>query len=121
MCSPTRVVSRRRDNRPALLLGFIAASLAFCSPRIEAQPFPNSIVTLENQKQGTTAWQLTKPANGHQIEGYASLTSVNRGGQIAFFVSTYSSNFTFEVFRFGWYGGVGGRRVLGPVTLPGHS
>src|SRR5262249_49418963 len=58
----------------------------------------------------TSDWQLSNYASNHEIEGYANLTSVNRGGQIKFFVNTIDNNFTIEFFRTGWYGGAGGRR-----------
>jgi hypothetical protein len=56
---------------------------------------------VENAKPGATDWQLTNPATNHEIEGYASLTSVNRGGQISFFVNTADPTFTLEIFRMG--------------------
>ena len=68
---------------------------------------------------GTGDWQLDNSANNQEIEGYANLTSVNRGGQINFYVNTQDSTYTIEVFRMGWYGGLGGRRETQPVTLPG--
>src|SRR5215469_5909316 len=55
------------------------------------QPFTNTVIVQENQKPGTTNWYLTKPAPVGGIEGYASLTSVERGGQISFFVNTTNS------------------------------
>ncbi len=76
-------------------------------------------VQIENTRPGTTAWQLSTSANNHEIEGYANLTSVNRGGQISFFVNTPDPTYTIEIFRLGWYGGLGGRRETPPVTLPG--
>jgi hypothetical protein len=55
-----------------------------------------------------------------EIQGYASLTSVNQGGTIDFHVRTINTNsYTLSVFRMGWYSGTGGRLMLGPVTLPG--
>jgi hypothetical protein len=54
-----------------------------------------------------------------QIEGYASLTSVPVGGDIDLFVNTKDASYTLSVFRMGWYGGKGGRKVLGPQTLAG--
>ena len=36
------------------------------------------------------------------------------GKTIALFVNTRASAFTLEVFRIGWYGGAGARRVFGP-------
>lgn len=79
---------------------------------------PNPIKT-ENAKAGTTEWNLTNPATNHEIEGYASATSVNRGSQIQFFVNTADSSYTLQVFRLGWYGGLGGRQMTDPVTLLG--
>src|SRR5918912_3318205 len=76
-------------------------------------------IQLENLKAGTTEWQLTNPAQAREIEGYASLTSVNRGGQISLFVNTASASFTIEIFRIGWYGSLGARRMTNAVTLAG--
>ena len=73
----------------------------------------------ENTNPGTTAWQITNPALNREIEGYASLTSVNIGGSISFFVSTSDSAYSMDFFRIGWYGGAGGREVLGPISRQG--
>ena len=81
---------------------------------------PNPIV-VENQRPGTSAWQLTDPATNHEIEGFASLTSVNRGDQIQFFVNTADPSYVIEFFRMGWYGGQGGRSMGPPVSLPGGA
>ncbi len=89
----------------------------------------------ENALPGTTAWQLV---DGLQTggcpndscswflgarrgaEGYASPESVDHGDTLRIFVSCDEPEFTLRVFRMGWYGGAGGRQVLGPVTLPGR-
>jgi len=66
---------------------------------------PNAIV-LENQQPGTTSWRFTdfNKAEHHEIEGYASLTSVNKGASIDFKVSLSSSaQYTMDVYRMGWY------------------
>lgn len=76
-------------------------------------------VQLENAKPGSADWQLTNPATNHEIEGYASLTSVNRGWQISLYVNTADPVFTLEVFRMGWYGGTGARRMAAPIKLRG--
>ena len=78
----------------------------------------------ENARQGTSSWLLDNPATQHEIEGYASLTSVDRndGRGIDFFVSTAASElFSYQIFRMGWYGGAGARLARGPVMLPGSS
>jgi len=69
--------------------------------------FASNPTQVENQKAGTSDWQLSNPAIGGDIEGYASLTSVNRGGQISLFVRTADPAYTIEIFRMGWYGGTG--------------
>ena len=76
-------------------------------------------VIVENARPGTSAWRLDRPATGREIEGYASATSVNRGEVIHLFVNTAAPSFEIEVFRIGWYQGLGARRVFGPVALPG--
>src|SRR5262245_4543856 len=79
-----------------------------------------NLIQLENAKAGTTDWKLTKPgyASG-VIEGYASLTSVNRGGRILLFVSTAEPSYTIDLFRLGYYGGLGGRRVRDTIQRSG--
>jgi hypothetical protein len=79
---------------------------------------PNSTI-LENQKPGTTDWELTNPAIKREIEGYASLTSVNRGESIKLFVNTNDPNYTIDIFRMGWYNGLGGRRMNDPIIRKG--
>jgi hypothetical protein len=62
---------------------------------------------------------LSNPATNREIEGYASATSVNRGQQINFYVNTASSSYTIDVYRMGWYAGLGGRQVVSSVTVAG--
>jgi hypothetical protein len=84
-----------------------------------------NIIQLENSRAGATDW-LIGPNTGsssihHEIEGYASATSVNRGETITLFVNTSASSFTFDVYRLGWYGGAGARRIMPTVTISGNS
>jgi hypothetical protein len=74
---------------------------------------------IENGKTGTSDWRLTNAASKREIEGFASAASINRGGQITFFVNTKDPTYTIEIFRTGWYGGLGGRRETQPTTLRG--
>jgi PKD repeat protein len=70
----------------------------------------NNPTKVENAKAGTTAWQLTNPALNREIEGYASLTSVNRGGQIKLFISVeQAQQVNLQIYRMGWYSGTGAR------------
>jgi hypothetical protein len=65
----------------------------------------------ENERPGHVGWLPNKAARNGEIEGYASRTSVNRGETIAIYVNTAEPSYRLEVFRMGWYGGKGGRRV----------
>jgi hypothetical protein len=76
-------------------------------------------IQVENAKVGTTAWQLSAPATNREIEGYASLTSVNKGGTIDLYVNTIDPSFNINVYRMGWYNGEGAREVLALTGLPG--
>src|SRR5262245_28394591 len=93
------------------LLACLGSSLLFSRPSSALVLNP---IQRENRQPGTTAWQLTNPADARQIEGYASLTSVPVGGDISLFVNTQDRTYSLTVFRTGWYGGTGGRKVLGP-------
>ena len=64
---------------------------------------------------------MQRPATAREIEGYAAATSVDRGGRIGLHVHTFAPSFALEVFRIGWYQGLGARRVHGPVVVPGTA
>ena len=77
-------------------------------------------IQIENSFPGTNDWVLTNPALNREVEGYMSRTSIERGQNISLFYSVKGSEqIKVEVFRTGWYNGIGGRKVFGPIDLPG--
>jgi hypothetical protein len=76
--------------------------------------------TAENARAGTSDWRLSDEAKNNEIAGYASATSINRGESIDFFVNTTDAMFRLDIFRMGWYSGLGGRRMLATQTLAGE-
>lgn len=76
-----------------------------------------NVITSENNLPGDRSWELDNPAFHREIEGYASQTSVQAGANLKFYVSTDDAQSTLTIYRVGWYGGVGGRKVYGPVTV----
>jgi hypothetical protein len=87
---------------------------------VPAAAADNPVVT-ENQQPGTTAWQIQNPGTDDvgQIKGYASATSVNKGENITFNVSVNpAQTYTIDVYRIGWYQGLGGRLMqhIGPLN-----
>jgi hypothetical protein len=73
---------------------------------------PANPVQLENSQPGTTAWQPSdEPTSA--IEGYASQVGALPGAPVQLHVSTNpAARYRVEIFRLGWYGGSGGRRLL---------
>ena len=78
-------------------------------------------IQIENLKPGTADWRLRQPAVHHEIEGYASATSIDRGESIDFFVSVKDGvSYRADVYRMGWYDGLGARLVHSFAKLRGH-
>ena len=73
----------------------------------------------ENALAGSAAWKLTDKADNHEIEGYASRTSVNQGDPVTLYVSTGAPTFHVEAYRMGYYQGLGARLIQTSDELPG--
>jgi VCBS repeat-containing protein len=69
-------------------------------------------IVLENQKQGTpqSVWDI-EGAGSSNIEGFATDISANIGNRVDFKINTDSSNYRIEIYRLGYYGGMGARLV----------
>ncbi|SEN38558.1 N,N-dimethylformamidase beta subunit family domain-containing protein [Lihuaxuella thermophila] len=61
----------------------------------------------EGQNAGTKLWKITKPGYPH-LQGYASELSVEQGAPITFFVHSVRP-YRMEIYRMGYYGGLGAR------------
>ncbi len=85
----------------------------------------HSVIQRENAKTAddgvTDQWEIAgrNYASNHEIEGYASATSVNRGESIRLYVNTVDPEYTISIYRIGWYGGKGARLVAGPIRRTG--
>ncbi len=82
-------------------------------------------IVVENQLAGSTGWQLDLWSTDKYMEitGYASAVSVNKGESVDLHVSVHlhnanhSKNYFIDVYRMGWYGGMGGRKMM-PTAGP---
>lgn len=99
-----------------VLLVFVPA--AAVETAVPTQSFGASPIALENTRAGNSDWVLTDPAD-HEVEGYASATSIQRGETLRLYVHTSDPSVTLAVYRMGWYGGVGARLVQGGIILRG--
>ena len=83
---------------------------------------PVNEIVAENCKPGndSTEWDIN--GNGDPtIQGFATDISVNKGERVEFKIKTDAGDYRIDVFRMGWYGGRGARKVatLKPAaTLP---
>lgn len=112
----------RRQGKMLRLAVLFGASLT-CTATTSAVEQPPNPIRIENQQPGSTDWQLTRvrvDSSGFRspwIEGYCSKQSVRAGETIDIMVSTNPPRtFEIEIFRMGYYGGRGARRMtkLGP-------
>lgn len=80
---------------------------------------PNRI-SIENEHEGTAAWQLVLPADERQIEAYANRISYAAGETVSISVNTDPpSEYHWAVYRLGDYQGLVGREMLSDGPLPG--
>ncbi len=112
---------RRTGATFAALLTLVTISAALPA----AATAGSNPIVLENQQPGTSAWNMNHLSGtiatdaGGQIKGYASAVSVNKGQSITFYVSVApAQTYTIDVYRIGWYQGLGGRLMqhIGPLN-----
>jgi len=123
-----RIINRRRLSCIATLaIVFYLAPFhgrtahAASSPGPCDPPILNPIVC-ENSKPGNwpSEWDITD-AGDPSIQGFATDISVNKGQTIRFKVKTTASSYRLDIYRIGYYGGRGARKVATvqpSVTLP---
>ncbi len=95
---------------------------AVAAPAMLKGAAPDNLTVRENRNSGTPEWQLrsyrfdTATGSGLRspsLEGYASDVSAYPGERIGFHVSTApAAAFTIDIYRTGYYGGMGGRHML---------
>src|SRR4051812_13682044 len=117
----------RFSRRPARI-GIAVALVALLLPAVlsasraaDAATGVNPVVD-ENQLPGTSAWQLNKQGDDvqKQIKGYASAASVNLGETINFYVTVNpAQSYSIDIYRVGYYQGLGGRLTQHVGGLPG--
>ncbi len=114
-------------HRRQLLRSFAAAGAVSLVPGVRSAERDRERIKAENDREGTTDWQLTYTrinpktkctrfggfgGRSTMIEGYCGKASVGAGDKLDVFVSTDpASPFLLDVYRLGYYQGKGGRHV----------
>ncbi len=115
-------------NRREILKGAAAAGIvASLGTHAQSQERRSNKIIQENEKPGSTDWQLTytrvDPKTQYRspwIEGYVSHASIEPGESLDLYVSTNPAGpFKVDFYRFGYYGGKGGRHLLEVGPLDG--
>jgi len=110
---------------PRVSQSFWASTLCFAALALCLQPALNAQnpIVLENQNPGAVDWEIPFGRSGSdavgQIKGYASAVSVNKGESINFHISVNpAQTYTIDVYRLGWYQGLGARLMqhIGPLN-----
>ena len=131
-----RVGLRRANRRPApsrgrsvaglLVVALLSSALTVLSVAAPAAAAPcdatGNPIACENTKPGSPAseWDISGSGDS-SIQGFATDISVNVGSSVAFKVKTDARAYRVDVYRLGWYGGSGARKMatLSPsATLP---
>jgi len=73
---------------------------------------PANAIVAENCLAGSPAseWDISGVGDP-SIQGFATDISVNRGGTVSFKVSSATANYRFDIYRMGYYGGLGARKI----------
>ena len=75
------------------------------------QPIANEIAC-ENTKPGNPASEWDVSGSGSAaIQGYATSIGVNQGETVSFKVDTPSTDYRIDIYRMGYYGGSGARKI----------
>ncbi|MCW2876614.1 MAG: hypothetical protein JWQ95_714 [Sphaerisporangium sp.] len=81
------------------------ARRATCNP-------PTNIICQENNLPGNPASEWDVPGAGDSnIQGYATQISVNAGETVQFKVDTAATSYRMDIYRIGYYGGMGARKM----------
>ncbi|HRP32425.1 MAG TPA: twin-arginine translocation signal domain-containing protein [Agriterribacter sp.] len=121
-------ITRRRllkDAAIAGMAGAIAPLTGMASAGNEQpEPAKRGIIAAENEKPGTTDWQLTyvrsEKYRSAIIEGFCSHTSASAGETIDIYLSANpAATVSVHIYRMGYYSGKGGRHIttLGPFLV----
>jgi hypothetical protein len=106
----TSHISRRRRVAPPWPLIVFLSACSLTASLLQAQPCTSNPIVCENALPGSTGWAISASGDP-SLQGFAADISVNVGQTVAFKVKTTASNYKLDIYRMGYYGGTGARKV----------
>lgn len=105
-----------------MLLVILAPAATVDARQTGCDPAGANPIVCENQKTGNpeSEWDISG-AGDSTIQGFATDISVDQGQTVSFKIRTNSSNYILDIYRMGYYGGMGARKIatVSPsATLP---
>ena len=113
--TPTQTATPSTTATPTLTPTATPTATSACSAPVNA-------IVAENCLTGNPAseWDISG-AGDASIQGFATDISVDKGGTVAFKVQTDAASYRLDIYRMGYYGGLGARKVatvIPSATLP---
>jgi len=109
----------RKGLITALMMGSVLYGVNFLHPldAMGSCASPANQIETENCLPGTPAstWDISG-AGDPSIQGFATDISVNVGEMVRFKIDTNATSYTLDIYRMGYYGGMGARKVA--TVLP---
>ncbi len=106
--------SLRHDNAPIVPATKIEFALLLAPAPVVLDPClsPANAIVSENCQPGNSSieWDVIG-AGDPTIQGFATDISVNRGETVQFKINTNATNYHLDIYRMGYYGGNGARKV----------
>ena len=91
-------------------------------PSIRGQSCQANAIVCENQLAGSPSSEWDVSGSGDSsLQGFATEISVNKGETVHFKVDTTAATFQIDIFRLGYYGGQGARRIATLSNITGRD
>src|SRR5262249_37913938 len=116
-----RLTARSIFTCAALITASLVLVLQSGGSRLAAQCGPNPIVC-ENALTGapSSEWDVSG-AGDSTLQGFATDISANKGDTVHFKVSTTASRFNIDIYRLGYYNGMGARKIASLTNIVGTN
>jgi hypothetical protein len=102
------------------LLTLLLSGAFLLAPPAQHTAAASNPIQQENSLPGTPGWNdFAADLQPDTISGFGSKISINHGDSLDFYVTTTAPSFTIDIFRTGYYQGIGARLITSLGSFPG--